>query len=96
MPSTPDTPAATHRADEPFPDHHNDLAATLKFAWQMVGRGVQDRRLAFHTPVLATQGLTARKRAWWCIAWNGCTCTPEAGAGLCLLGLMAVRKATAP
>ena len=45
------------RADEPFPDHHNDLAATLKFAWQMVGRGVQDRRSAFHTPVLATQSL---------------------------------------
>jgi pyridoxamine 5'-phosphate oxidase len=44
----------TDRADEPFPDHHNDLAATLKFAWQMVGRGVQDRRSAFHTPVLAT------------------------------------------
>lgn len=43
------------RADEPFPDHHNDLAATLKFAWQMVGRGVQDRRSDFHTPVLATQ-----------------------------------------
>ena len=42
------------RADEPFPDHHNDLAATLKFAWQMMGRGVQDRRSAFHTPVFAT------------------------------------------
>ena len=45
---------ASDRADEPFPDHHNDLVATLKFAWQMVGRGVQDRRSAFHTPVLAT------------------------------------------
>ena len=43
------------RADEPFPDHHNDLAATLKFALQMLGRGVQDRRSAFHTPVMATQ-----------------------------------------
>jgi pyridoxine/pyridoxamine 5'-phosphate oxidase len=42
------------RADEPFADHHNDLAGTLKFAWQMIGRGVQDRRSAFHTPVLAT------------------------------------------
>jgi pyridoxine/pyridoxamine 5'-phosphate oxidase len=42
------------RSEEPFPDHHNDLAATLKFAWQMVWRGVQDRRSAFHTPVLAT------------------------------------------
>ena len=40
---------------EPFPDHHNDLAGTLKFAWQMLGRGVHDRRSAFHTPVLATQ-----------------------------------------
>ena len=46
---------SARRADEPFPDHHNDLAATLKFAWQMVGRGVQDRRSPFHTPVLATQ-----------------------------------------
>lgn len=44
----------TDRTDEPFPDHHNDLAATLKFAWQMLGRGVQDRRTAFHTPVLAS------------------------------------------
>jgi pyridoxamine 5'-phosphate oxidase len=43
------------REVEPFPDHHNDLAATLKFAWASVGRGVQDRRSAFHTPVLATQ-----------------------------------------
>lgn len=42
------------RADEPFPDHYNDLAGTLKFAWQMIGRGVHDRRSAFHTPVLAT------------------------------------------
>ncbi len=40
---------------EPFSDHHNDLAGTLKFACQMVGRGVHDRRSAFHTPVLATQ-----------------------------------------
>ena len=56
MSSTPDAPTSTSsRSDEPFPDHHNDLAATLKFAWQMVGRGVQDRRSAFHTPVLATQ-----------------------------------------
>ena len=47
---------AADRADEPFPDHYNDLAATLKFAWQMMGRGVQDRRSAFHTPVLATHG----------------------------------------
>ena len=53
---TPDAShTVNHRADEPFPDHHNDLAATLKFAWQMIGRGVQDRRSAFHTPVLATQ-----------------------------------------
>ncbi len=57
MPLTPDAPTSpSSRADEPFPDHHNDLGATLKFAWQMVGRGVQDRRSAFHTPVLATQG----------------------------------------
>ncbi len=56
--SQPAADTALDRAQrdvEPFPDHHNDLAATLKFAWQMVGRGVQDRRCAFHTPVLATQ-----------------------------------------
>ena len=50
----PDPADRTDRGDEPFPDHHNDLAATLKFAWQMMGRGVQDRRSAFHTPVLST------------------------------------------
>ena len=46
---------SSDRADEPFPDHYDDLVGTLKFAWQMIGRGVQDRRSAFHTPVLATQ-----------------------------------------
>jgi pyridoxamine 5'-phosphate oxidase len=51
----PDRADQALRGDEPFPDHHNDLAATLKFSWQMLGRGVQDRRSAFHTPVLATQ-----------------------------------------
>jgi len=50
----PDHADRADRADEPFPDHHNDLAATLRFAWQMIGRGVQDRRSAFHTPVFAT------------------------------------------
>ena len=50
----PDRVERADRADEPFPDHHNDLPATLKFAWQMLGRGVQDRRSAFHTPVLST------------------------------------------
>ena len=40
--------------DEPFPDHHHNLAATLKFAWQMVWRGVHERRPAVHTPVVAT------------------------------------------
>ncbi len=55
QPAADTTLDRAHRVDEPFPEHHNDLAATLKFAWQMVGRGVQDRRSAFHTPVLATQ-----------------------------------------
>ncbi len=54
-------PPLTERADEPFPDHHNDLVGTLKFAWQMIGRGVQDRRSAFHTPVLATQSADGPK-----------------------------------
>ena len=57
MSSPPEPPTTTSsRSDEPFPDHHDDLDATLKFAWQMVGRGVHDRRSAFHTPVLATLG----------------------------------------
>ena len=47
--------ATSKRDFEPIPDHHNDLVATLKYAWQMVGRGVHDRRSAFHTPVLSTQ-----------------------------------------
>ena len=56
LPETTPTDRAdrTDRADEPFPDHHNDLAATLKFAFQMLGRGVQDRRAAFHTPVFSS------------------------------------------
>ena len=45
------------RDKEPFPAHHNDLPATLRFAWHMLGRGVHDRRSAFHTPVLATQSV---------------------------------------
>ena len=62
MTSTPPAPdhspqSPSDRIDEPFPDHYNDLAATLKFAWQMIGRGVQDRRSAFHTPVLATHSV---------------------------------------
>ena len=52
----PDRLNQPDRPEEPFPDHHNDLTATLRFAWQMLGRGVQDRRTAFHTPVLATCG----------------------------------------
>ncbi len=32
---------------EPFPDHHNDLAATLKFAWASVGRGGARQALGF-------------------------------------------------
>lgn len=41
--------------NEPFSEQHNNLPATLKLAWQMLGRGVHDRRSAFHAPVLATQ-----------------------------------------
>lgn len=57
FPAADPLPDRADRADEPFPDHHNDLATTLKFAWQMIGRGVQDRRSAFHTPVMATQSV---------------------------------------
>ena len=55
LPDLADRADRVNRVDDPFPDHHNDLAATLKFAWQMIGRGVQDRRSAFHAPVFANQ-----------------------------------------
>jgi pyridoxamine 5'-phosphate oxidase len=47
-------PAPAARPDEPFPDYYNDLAGTLAHAWQMIGRATQDRKCAFHTPVVST------------------------------------------
>jgi pyridoxamine 5'-phosphate oxidase len=37
-----------------IPGFYNDLDATLAHAWAMIGRGVADRRFAFHTPVIGT------------------------------------------
>jgi hypothetical protein len=37
-----------------LPGYYNDLDASLAHAWAMIGRGVADRRSAFHTPVVAT------------------------------------------
>lgn len=42
------------RPDEPFPDYYNNLPGTLAHAWQMIGRATQDRKCAFHTPVVST------------------------------------------
>lgn len=39
-----------------------DLAATLSDAWQMLARGVVDRRSPLHTPMVATTGLDGRPR----------------------------------
>jgi pyridoxamine 5'-phosphate oxidase len=48
-----------------LPQHdlpRNDLAATLAIAWQMLARGVVDRRSPLHTPMIATTGLDGRPR----------------------------------
>jgi pyridoxine/pyridoxamine 5'-phosphate oxidase len=37
-----------------LPGYYNDLASALAHAWAMMGRGVADRRSAFHTPFVAT------------------------------------------
>jgi pyridoxine/pyridoxamine 5'-phosphate oxidase len=37
-----------------LPGFYNDLDGSLAHAWAMLGRGVADRRSAFHTPVVAT------------------------------------------
>jgi pyridoxine/pyridoxamine 5'-phosphate oxidase len=39
------------------PEHDHDLAAVQREAFNMIGRGVADRRHAFHTPVLVTHGI---------------------------------------
>lgn len=41
-----------------LPGFYNDLDASLAHAWAMIGRGVADRRSAFHTPVVATVDAT--------------------------------------
>lgn len=42
------------RLDEPFPDYYNDLAGSLQHAWQRISRATQDRKCAFHAPVVST------------------------------------------
>lgn len=39
------------------PEHYNDLGAVFREAFTMIGRGVADRRHAFHTPVFVTNGV---------------------------------------
>lgn len=39
------------------PEHYNDLGAVQREAFGMIGRGVADRRNAFHTPVFVTNGV---------------------------------------
>jgi pyridoxamine 5'-phosphate oxidase len=45
---------AEPRDSEPFPDYYNDLPACLHHAWLLLGRATQDRKSAFHAPVVAT------------------------------------------
>lgn len=51
--------AARFRA---LPWFYNDLDGSLAHAWAMLGRGVADRRSAFHTPVVATIDETGAPR----------------------------------
>ena len=49
----------SHTTDEAtrvraLPGFYNNLDGSLAHAWAMIGRGVADRRSAFHTPVVAT------------------------------------------
>lgn len=41
---------------------YDDLAGSLDYAWQMLARGVADRRSAFHTPSVATLGFDGAPR----------------------------------
>ena len=43
------------KSDEP--DHYGDLGAVRRAAFGLIGRGVRDRRSAFHTPLLVTAGI---------------------------------------
>jgi hypothetical protein len=59
----PAAPIAARPAPAPVPAHAGDLAASLGEAFRLIGRGVQDRRHGFHTPVLASLGLDGAPRA---------------------------------
>jgi pyridoxamine 5'-phosphate oxidase len=45
-----------------IPSFYNDLGETIAEAWRVVGRGVVDRKSAFHTPCVATTGLDGAPR----------------------------------
>jgi pyridoxamine 5'-phosphate oxidase len=51
-------------AQPPFfiPSFYDDLDETIAEAWRVVGRGVVDRKSAFHTPCVATTGLDGAPR----------------------------------
>ena len=42
----------------PILDCYNDLAGSYNHAWQMLVNGARDRRSPFHTPAMATSGLS--------------------------------------
>jgi pyridoxamine 5'-phosphate oxidase len=51
--SKPDSKTQSASGRE-LPGYYNDLPSALAHAWAMIGRGVADRRSAFHTPFVAT------------------------------------------
>lgn len=46
----------------PLPDWYDDLQGSLQAAWDALARGAEDRRSAFHHPVIATTGLDGQPR----------------------------------
>jgi pyridoxamine 5'-phosphate oxidase len=45
-----------------IPSFYDDLDETISEAWRVIGRGVVDRKSAFHTPCVATTGLDGAPR----------------------------------
>lgn len=59
-----DLPADTGRmATADLPVFYDDLDGTLAEAWRLLRSGAEDRRAAFHTPVVATRRLDGRPAA---------------------------------
>ena len=46
--------AEAKRSGPPILSCYDDLAASCAYGWQMLARGVKDRKSAFHTPSVAT------------------------------------------